>query len=228
MSGPGFIAYPSRGALVRALSDAVAQQLGAALAQDGAASLAVPGGTTPGPLFETLRGAELDWGAVSVVLTDERFVPESSARSNTALLRGTLLQDRAAAARLVPLYHAAERPEDVLGALTRGVSRILPLTVCVLGMGTDMHTASLFPGADNLAAALAEDAPAVLAMRAAGAPEPRLTLSLRVLRGAGAVHVMLTGQDKRAAYERARDGGLPLSASPISGLLDIATVHWAE
>ncbi len=95
------------------LANILAGELTAALMNHDTASIAVPGGTTPGPIFDMLCAADLDWSRVHVLLTDERWVPESSPRSNTALMRERLLTDRAAAAHLVPLY--AEAP-DARGA----------------------------------------------------------------------------------------------------------------
>ena len=93
-------------------------------------------------------------------------------------------------------------------------------------MGTDMHTASLFPGADRLAEALAPDAPALMALRAPGAGEPRVTLTARVLADAMACHILITGADKRAALDRAQ--GLAPEEAPVRAVLANATVHWAE
>lgn len=185
----------------------------------------MPGGTTPGPIFDTLSGAALQWDRVNVMLTDERWVPETSERSNTALLRARLLRDKAAAAALVPLYAPAPAPEDRLVELSEGVEKVLPLSVVLLGMGADMHTASLFPGADRLADAMADDAPPLMAMRAAGAPEPRVTLTLPVLRSAISLHIVITGDEKREALERARQLG-PEQA-PVAAVLRGAKVHWA-
>lgn len=220
-----FTQYMSGGEMMRALADLLADELRAGLAERGAASLAVPGGTTPGPLFDALCEADLDWAKVSVMLTDERWVPEASPRSNTALLRARLLRGKAAAARLVPLYAEAPLPEDRLEALSDGLHAALPLTAAVLGMGADMHTASIFPGADRLEDALS--GPGLLyPMRAPGAPEPRITLSMPVLRGAGACHLVILGAEKRDALERAQ--GLPPREAPIAALLDRCHVHWAE
>ena len=98
----------------------------------------------------------------------------------------------------------------------------LPLDVCVLGMGDDMHTASLFPGSPELARALApEDGTPVMAVTAPGAPEPRVTLTAPVLAGAVHVYLLIKGAAKRAALERALATGDP-NIAPIRAVLDAA------
>lgn len=221
-----FSAYPDREFLFLRLADRIASELSQAVHHDGRATLSVPGGTTPGPVFDILSGVDLDWGKVAVVLNDERWVPEDSPRSNTRLLRERLLLGKAATATLVPMYAPTETPEESLAALGAGIAAHLPITVLLLGMGADMHTASLFPGADLLAQALANDAPPVMALRAEAAGEPRITLTAPVLRGAMHTHILITGADKRAALERAAH--LPALDAPVRAVLDHATVHWAE
>ena len=120
----------------------------------------------------------------------------------------------------------ADTPEDMLDALSDGVRPHLPISVLLLGMGADMHTASLFPGADRLAEALAADAPILLPMRAEAAGEPRVTLTAPVLRGAMNIHILITGTEKRDALERALT--LTPEEAPVRAVLDNATVHWAE
>lgn len=221
-----FVAYPDRELLMLGLADVIASQLAETLHAQGRASLSVPGGTTPGPVFDILSGVGLDWANVAVFLNDERWVGEDSPRSNTRLLRQRLLVDKAAAATLVPLYAEAAEPEAVLGALAAGIETHLPISVLLLGMGSDMHTASLFPGADRLADALAANAPVLLPMRAEAAGEPRITLTAPVLAGAMHIHILITGAEKRAAIEAA--AGLPALEAPVRVVLDNATVHWAE
>jgi 6-phosphogluconolactonase len=195
------------------------------LRQQGQATLSVPGGTTPGPVFDILSGVDLDWSRVAVVLNDERWVPEGHPRSNTTLVRQRLLVGRAAVAKLVPLYADHPTPDTALDVLAQGLRPHLPISVLLLGMGADMHTASLFPGADKLTEALAPDAPLVMALRADAAGEPRITLTAPVLQAALRIHVLITGADKRAALERARH--LPLTEAPIGCVLGQAMVHWA-
>jgi 6-phosphogluconolactonase len=208
------------------LANVIAGQLADFLRREGRASLSVPGGTTPGPIFDTLSGVDLDWSNVAVFLNDERWVGEDSPRSNTRLLRERLLRGKAAAAQLIPLYAEAPTPEEKLDALAEGLRPHLPISVLLLGMGADMHTASLFPGADRLTEALAPDAPLLLPMRAEAAGEPRITLTAPVLKGAMNIHILITGPEKREALERALT--LPPEQAPVRAILDNATVHWAE
>ena len=216
--------YPDREFMMVSLADRIASELRQALAQ-GPATLSVPGGTTPGPVFDILSDLDLDWANVSVLLNDERWVGEDSPRSNTRLLRERLLRKRAASARLVPLHAPVPSPEEALEALSAQVEAALPISVLLLGMGADMHTASLFPGADRLEEALAPEAPALMALRAEAAGEPRITLTARVLRDAMHCHVLITGEEKRAALERAET--LTDAEAPIRIILKNATSHWA-
>lgn len=221
-----FETYPDREFLMLGLANVIAGQLADFLRREGKASLSVPGGTTPGPIFDTLSGVDIDWGNVAVFLNDERWVPEDSPRSNTRLLRERLLRGKAAAATLVPIYAPVAEPEEALEALAEGIAPHLPISVLLLGMGADMHTASLFPGADRLEQALAADAPVLMALRADAAGEPRITLTAPVLRGAMNIHILITGAEKRAALERAM--ALSPQDAPVRAVLDNATVHWAE
>lgn len=221
------VEYPDREMMMIDLANKLAGELSSILRHEETASLVVPGGTTPGPIFDVLCAADLDWARVFVMLSDERWVPETSDRSNTKLLKERLLIDRAAAATYLPLYGGTETPEEMLDTLAAAIKPVLPISVLLLGMGADMHTASLFPGADKLSQAMDRNAPILLPMRAPGAPEPRITLTAPVLAGAIETHIVITGAEKRAALEQARRLNDPIKA-PISAVLNGATVHWAE
>ena len=218
--------YADREMLAIDLAQKLAGELRAGLVHEERVTLCVPGGTTPGPIFDDLCAARLDWDRVDVVLNDERWVPETSDRSNTRLLRERLFQDRAAAATMLPLYAEAPEPEAVLDQLSERLEAHLPIQVLLLGMGADMHTASLFPGAERLAEGLSSKAPILLPMRADGVPEARITFSARVLNDAMNKHVVITGAEKRRVIETAMT--LPPEEAPIRAVLDGATIHWAE
>lgn len=217
--------YPDQDLMAIDVANTLAGELTMALDHEDRVLFVVPGGTTPGPIFDDLCAADLDWARVDVLLSDERWLPEVHVRSNTRLIRERLLTNRAAKARYLPLYAKADSPEKVLPELEANITPNLPISVCLLGMGADMHTASIFPGADNLKLALKRRAPVLVAMRAEGVPEARVTLSARVLDGALSKHVVITGQAKRAVLDRAV--GLSSKDAPINAVLDGATVHWA-
>lgn len=216
--------YPCRETLFDGITAAVLQQLSTALGM-GPATLAVPGGSTPGPMFDRLACADLKWPDTRVLLTDERWVPPDHERSNTRLLMDRLLVARAANANYVLLYNGAPTAEIGATEVSQAVEPCLPISVLVLGMGTDMHCASLFPGAPELAAAQAEDAPAVLALQPGDGLEPRVTLTARVLATAINTHVLIIGDEKKAALEKAMI--LDPARAPISQFLPQAQVHWA-
>ena len=212
--------FTSATAATEALADAIIVRLRTAIAERGVASLIVSGGKSPVPLFARLRVAALDWSKVWITLADERWVAPSSPDSNERLLREHLLVDGAAAARFVPLKSASESVADGLADAAAALAAIpRPFDVVVLGMGEDGHTASLFPGADGLAAALAPDNPAPLAaITPLTAPHPRITLTVAALLDARSLMLPLSGATKLAVYRQARATPDPLRW-PISAVL---------
>jgi 6-phosphogluconolactonase len=221
-----FLEYPDRDMLAIDVANTLAGELETCLFNHDHASLAVAGGTTPGPIFDVLCAADLDWSRVRVLLTDERWVPEDHERSNTRLLKQRFLVNRAAKAVYLPLYAPADEPEEVLPELETLLAPELPISLALLGMGADMHTASLFPGADQLAAALDPHAPILMPMRVDGQPDIRVSLTARVLDGALSKHLVIVGADKRKAFENA--AGLSPEDAPINAVLSGLTIHWAE
>lgn len=213
-------------ALAVALAERVAECLDSAITERGHALLAVSGGTTPAHFFDRLSRANLDWSKVQVTLVDERWVPETDERSNARLVRTRLLQHGAAAASFVPLYSPAATPEVAQPKLDRCIEALpLPFDAVILGMGLDGHTASFFPGGDHLREALDPSTDtAVLPMRAPGAGEPRITLSLATLLRTHALFVQIEGEAKRQVIADAQLG-LGVGASyPIRAVLDQTAV----
>lgn len=206
-------------ALGPALAACVANDLRAAIEAKGMASIAVPGGSTPGPFLSALAAQSIDWAKVVVTLTDERCVPMGHARSNQSLVSRHLLHGAAQAARFVPLYTGDGQIGVVAAALA---DHVLPLDVCVLGMGDDMHTASLFPGTPGLSGLLdLNDARIVEVVSPPGADEARVTLTATALTTASHTYLLIRGPDKRAALSRALEIQ-DREAAPICAILETA------
>lgn len=213
-------AYPDPDALARALAVHVAEALRKRSAKNGSAALAVSGGRTPTRFFEVLSNAPIDWTRITVTLVDERWVPESSDRSNAALVRRHLLKGAAQAARFVPLHTDGPSPEDGIAAAEKAVSALpLPFAAVVLGMGDDGHTASFFPHGSGLRGAIDPQSSALLAaVRAEAAGEPRITFTLPPLLAADALFLHIEGAGKRAVLDRALEDG-PVEDMPIRAVL---------
>ncbi|MDK3018471.1 6-phosphogluconolactonase [Pseudodonghicola flavimaris] len=220
------VEYPDREMLAIDLATQLAGELKMHLMAHETAALAVPGGTTPGAVFDALCAADLEWERVHVLPTDERWVAPDHPRSNGRLIRDRLITHRAERAAFLPLWAPAETPEQALAAITARIAPELPISVLLLGMGEDMHTASLFPGAAGLAEALAEDAAPLAVLRPDTVPEARISLSAPVLAGAMSKHLVLYGAGKRAALEKALT--LPPEEAPVQAILQGTTVHWSD
>jgi len=227
-----WLEYASPALLAEALAERVAGALQGAIEAKGTATLAVSGGTTPGPFFTALSRQKIAWEKVTLTLVDERFVPPSSERSNERLARGTLLQGPAAAARFVPLFSAAGNVDAASIAAEKSVGALpRPLDVAVLGMGGDGHTASFFPDAPNLPELLSNPAGRlVLPVIAPSAGEPRLTLSMQLLAGARLLILHIEGGSKRDMLVDALEAP-PADAPPIRQLFETSQepvhVFWA-
>lgn len=238
------------GRLAESLADETARCLGQALEERGRASLAVSGGSTPVPFFQALSQKTLDWSRVDILLADERWVDETDAASNTRLVREHLLQGPAAAARytaLKPVVAADSETEGTisaqeLAAVEQALDQVSwPLDVLILGMGTDGHTASLFPDAPELAAALGNypgsdlgaDRKAgmqarVAAMHPASQPQARITLTLPVLAAARHTALHLKGEAKLSTLLEAMKAPENVTQMPVRAFLKPGvTVFWS-
>jgi 6-phosphogluconolactonase len=215
----------------QALALQVVKALQGGLAYRSAASLAVPGGRTPVPLFHALRDADLDWTHVGLTLTDERRVAADHQASNAALVRRELLQGRAAAAQFVPLHDGGASTDAALECVWQSLMSLpRPFDAVVLGMGDDGHFASLFPQSPGLSAALDPmQKPACVAMVAPTEPASRISLNLAALLQTRRLFLFITGARKRdllLAAARRAEPPLPV-ASLLLQRVPMPEVYWA-
>ncbi len=219
-------------ALAEGLADRVAAALADAVATRGRASIAVSGGSTPKAFFKALSRRDIDWGKVTITLVDERFVPADNPRSNHQLVADNLLQDKAKAAGFLPLYRDAGSAEEAANIISADAGALgNPFDVVILGMGTDGHTASFFPGGSRLAEAISPATPrGVITMEAEGAGETRLTFTFASLQDARLLVLHIEGQGKKDVLAAAEADG-PETDMPIRAVLRRAAtpvdIYWA-
>lgn len=208
------------------LANIVARQLQMSVTQRGMASLAVPGGSTPELFLKYLSDEDIEWSKINVTTTDERMVDRDHPRSNSKLIHETLLSNNAAEASFFP-QNGPLSLEELSSQFHR---KFIPLDVCVLGMGSDGHTASLFPGVEDVF--LDPDCPKlVAAVDAPGGLEPRISLTASALLKARFIHVLIQGKEKWNVYQQALKGS-DTKEMPIRLLFNHAgeriVVHHAE
>ncbi|WP_294173588.1 6-phosphogluconolactonase [uncultured Sphingomonas sp.] len=221
------------GAFAEAVAGDVSVIVRRSVGERGRSLLALPGGSTPRPIFRHLAAAALPWEAVTLIPTDERLVELGLELSNARLLKESFAGTDA---KVVPIADGEPEPGragDVADARLQELP--WPPALVWLGMGEDGHTASIFAGPD-LQAAL--DAPAV--RRAVGvrpdplppeAPVARVTLTRSAIASADAVLVSITGEKKRALLEQAltegSDSDLPIGRV-LADLRQPPTIHWCS
>ena len=219
--GVRLVTAPNPVALADILAARVGQWLTAGLTERSRASLALSGGRSPVAFFEALSDCDLDWGRVDLTLVDERWVPPEHADSNERLVRRHLLKGAARALRFVPLKVDTDTPEMAQGICEQRLAAIdWPLDVVLLGMGNDGHTASLFPGMDNLAAALAPNGGRrCMAVAPPGASHARMTLCFEAIDTARHRVLYLLGEDKRKTLIRALERLADVPEMPVRAFI---------
>jgi 6-phosphogluconolactonase len=223
--------FLDRRRLFTALASEICQQLEAAVKKRRKASMALPGGTTPGPLYESLCNLPAPWAKVSLTLTDERWVSPEDPASNEWLVRDQLLRRRAAEAQLVPFKTNHAKPAAAAAVTERRIAGLMPFDICLLGMGPDGHVASLIPGAEGFEAGADPDVDrkvcAIHAPGAAGSPD-RLSLTTCGILSARRIVLLFMGQDKMQVFNEAKAGR---GSSPVRWLLGQKRVpvqsYWA-
>lgn len=195
--------FPDAGALAEAAAEHVLAAARTAIAARGTFHLALAGGSTPRATYLALarRARPAEFGAWHLWFGDERCVPPEHEDSNWRMahqawlhaLRASQIErmrgeeEPAAEAR-----RYAERLLELLGTPPR-------LDLVLLGLGTDGHTASLFPDSPAL-----EDAGWTTVEEFAPKPPPtRLTLTLSTLSAAREVLFLVSGAEKADALARA-------------------------
>jgi 6-phosphogluconolactonase len=216
--------FENREAMLAALYQVFVDDLEQALSQQSTATLLLSGGSTPVPLYRSLSAAKLDWSRVHVALVDERWVDANNSSSNERLLRENLLVDHASEAHFTGMKNSATSPFDGAEQCNADYFKLpSAYSICLLGMGPDGHTASLFPGAEGLTEAVTSErhCAAIRAIRSGvtGDNLERMTMTPWSLQQSSKLILLIAGNDKWDVYEQARDN--PASPDlPVSLLLE--------
>jgi len=173
-------------------------------------NIALSGGSTPGILFKHL--AELTesspretWEKINLYWVDERCVPPESPDSNFRMTNETLLQKIKVSPGNIFRMKGENVPEDETVRYSLLLHTQLPnennfpvFDLILLGMGSDGHTASIFP--DQMDLLSSEEVCAIGYHPETG--QARITLTGRVINNARQVFFLITGEDKAITLEK--------------------------
>lgn len=177
----------------------------AELVKDGGA-VALSGGSTPKPVYEALANERLAWDRIHWFFGDERFVPPGDPQSNYRMAQEAMLF-RAPPANVHPVPTVGVTLEDAAALYETALPPAFDLVL--LGLGSDGHTASLFPGSPALEERV---------RRVAAVPEkqpPRITLTYPALENAAHVAFLVSGAQKAGVLARVRAGDRSLPAARL-------------
>lgn len=197
------------------LTDHITARLRHTVQDQGYAGFAVSGGKSPIPLFQRLSQADIPWEKIHITLVDERFVSPADPDSNEYLVRQHLLANRASKAQFTGLV---SHPANIAKCVQQANSQNHDIAIVLLGMGDDGHTASLFPGAPQLAQALDTSRPErYVQINPPAAPYERISMTLAAILKAQHLVLAIAGQHKHDIYQQASRQATP--TLPVSYLI---------
>ena len=203
----GFYSTNNSESLASDLCQSIGEILTEAIRKRGRASMAVSGGGTPTPLFKEFSLLSIDWAKVDLTLVDDRWVDAKNSDSNELLVRTHLIKNKAAKVNFIPLKNdskTAKEGQKISEEMLKNIT--LPFDVVVLGMGSDGHTASLFPCSDELPDAMdLNNLNYLISTSPKTAPYQRLSLTARVIIDAKNVFLHLNGSSKLHTLESAME-----------------------
>ena len=225
----GFYSTNNSESLASDLCQSIGEILTEAIRKRGRASMAVSGGSTPTPLFKEFSLLSIDWAKVDLTLVDDRWVDAKNSDSNELLVRTHLIKNKAAKVNFIPLKNdskTAKEGQKISEEMLKNIT--LPFDVVVLGMGSDGHTASLFPCSEELPDAMnLNNLNCLISTSPKTAPYERLSLTARVIINAKNVFLHLNGSSKlltlESAMEQKDSSKMPIYTFLENGL----SIYWS-
>jgi 6-phosphogluconolactonase len=225
--------HTDAGALAKALTASLGDAIRHAIEARGHAVLALAGGRTPFPIYRLLAELPLPWSKVTLLCTDERWVPADHPARNERELAAAFTA--APGVRILPLVPSLPGDDADTNTAEASLAQVTDaFDVVLLGMGGDGHSASLFPGVPELGVALEPHAGPAIEVHPnplpPEAPYPRISLTLPRLLNARRLLLVLQGENKRNVLRRAQAIADPVTL-PIAAFLHHpkagVEIHWS-
>ncbi|WP_319470719.1 6-phosphogluconolactonase [uncultured Pseudodesulfovibrio sp.] len=230
-----FHAFSNAQALSQATAELFIKTARKAVEERGLFTVALSGGSTPKHLFEELAqpacSRDIPWDRTLIFWSDERAVPPDSEHSNYRLANDTLLSritiPEKNILRIKGELGAQRAAEELERDLTEtfGDQGMPRFDFVLLGLGTDGHTASLFPGTEALSATTMT---AAVINPPANPQMDRVTFSLPILNNARTVLFMVIGDSKRRIVSEIRSDPTAVERYPAARVSARKTLWFAD
>jgi len=211
------------------LCQCIGEILTEAIRKKGRASMAVSGGSTPIRLFKEFSLLSIDWTKIDLTLADDRWVDAKNADSNELLVRTHLIKNKAAQVNFISLKNDAKTAKEGQIYSEKMLRKItLPFDVIVLGMGSDGHTASLFPCSDELPEAMnLSNSNYLISTSPKTVPYERISLTARVILDSKNIFLHLNGSSKLHTLESAMEYKDPNKMPIYTFLKNGLSIYWS-
>jgi 6-phosphogluconolactonase len=186
--------FSSKKELFESCSESILIDIQQSILQNNHCSVLLSGGSTPEPLYKLLAENKELFSQVQWGLVDERFVENSSEFSNEKMIREALGNEAKITGMVTDISNYSKNLNEINEWYKSFIDRT---DITILGMGTDGHFASLFPGDESSEKILNLDEKAVFNTNAPSFPKQRITCSFQMLLDSKSIYLIITGQTKK-------------------------------
>ena len=184
-------------------------------------SIVVPGGKTPRYFFQFLSQSLVDWKKVTIILSDERMVPVNHRASNYAMIKKILLDelDDDKQPQVLPEMEkfGSENFENIIRETNILLKEKTTVSQAFLGLGSDGHIASLFPGKNSPSE---RNKSPYLFNKLDGESFRRMSLSMAFIQQIPELTFLVSGKSKQKALESIIDSKISKLKSPALRLIN--------
>lgn len=205
--------FKTADSLEKELLNSIETNIRISLKENNEALILLSGGSTPLSLYKKFKEIKkIDWSKIKFGLVDERWVNNSSKDSNfyniSEALGGQIIEK----STFIPLvYDELNEKKNISQAKKANIEFLGKKTIVILGMGTDGHTASLFPDNSKTEIAISQLTPNILDNIAPVSPKNRITHNLKSIFNSKKVILYIKGQEKKDVLEKSKIDLLPIS-----------------
>ena len=211
--------FPEKSAVIEALAERIEDIAQMSIHSKGSFSFVLSGGNTPKQLYETLAASpfreRIPWSKVDFFLGDERYVPITDNESNYKMIAESLLIPLNIKEEQVYYYDTTLSPRGAAARYQKILQRYfknekIVFDLVLLGLGENVHTASLFPQTDILH----DNEPAVKSVHLPETDSYRISLNAPMINQSNHIIFLVTGLSKAMAVHQVIEGKLDLVSYP--------------